>query len=253
MIYDLQKASLGKRISAALFDIIILGCLVVALAAIFSAVFGYDNYNEQLTAAYDKYEKEYDVDWDISLEDLEKLTEEELARYKAAEEALNADEEAVFAYNMVFNLSLVIITLSILFGYFILEFIVPNIFGNGQTLGKKIFGIAVMREDGIKVIPPLMFIRTILGKFTIETMIPVLIIIMIMFETIGLMGTIIIGLILLLQIILMIVTRTNSTIHDVLAKTVVVDLSSQMIFDSEEALVEYKKKAHAEQAARQTY
>ena len=45
----------------------------------------------------------------------------------------------------------------------------------------------------------------------------------------------------------MIATKTNSTIHDILAKTVVVDLSSQMIFDSEEAMIDYKTKLHAEQ------
>ena len=152
-----------------------------------------------------------------------------------------------------FSLTMVIVSMSILFSYLIWEFFIPLRLKNGQTFGKKIFGIGVMREDGIKVTAPLLFIRTILGKFTIETMVPVLIIIMLFFGTIGITGLLTLGLILLLQIILMIATRTNSTIHDVLAKTVVVDLSSQMIFDSEEALVEYKKKVHAEQAARQTY
>ena len=146
-----------------------------------------------------------------------------------------------------------IASLSILLGYLILEFFVPIKFGNGQTIGKKIFGIGVMRTDSVKVTAPLLFIRTILGKFTIETMIPVLIILMIFFNTIGLVGTVILGLILLLQVILMIVTHTNSVLHDVLAKTVVIDLPSQMIFESEEELMEYKKKVHAEKAARQAY
>ena len=60
-------------------------------------------------------------------------------------------------------------------------------------------------------------------------------------------------LILLLQVILMIATHTNSMIHDVLAKTIVVDMASQMIFDTEQDLVEYKKKVHEERVARQTY
>jgi hypothetical protein len=42
-------------------------------------------------------------------------------------------------------------------------------------------------------------------------------------------------------------------LHDVLAKTVVIDLASQMIFENEEALIAYKTKVHADQAARQTY
>ena len=39
-------------------------------------------------------------------------------------------------------------------------------------------------------------------------------------------------------------------IHDKLAGTVTVDLASQMIFDSPEALLEYKKRLHAESTER---
>ena len=253
MIFDLQKASAWKRISAGLFDGIILGIAVVGLAFVFSVLFKYDDYNQTLNDFYAGYEKEYDIVFDITAEQYEKLSSEALAKYHAAYDALIADYDAMYAYNMVINLTFVISSLSILFGFMILEFFVPNVFGNGQTLGKKIFGIGVMRTDGIKVNGPLMFIRTILGKFTIETMIPVLIIVMISFNAIGMIGMIILGLILLLQVILMIAIHTNSMIHDVLAKTVVVDMASQMIFDTEQDLVEYKKKVHEERVARQIY
>ena len=159
----------------------------------------------------------------------------------------------MYAYNMVVNLTRVIATTGFLLAFLILEFAIPMILKNGQTLGKKIFGIGVMREDGVKVVGPLMFIRTVLGKFTIETMIPIFIAMMIFFGSVGLEGTIILGLILLVQVILMIKTQTNSAIHDVLAKTVVIDVASQMIFDSEADLIAYKEKAHAEKAARQAY
>ena len=99
----------------------------------------------------------------------------------------------------------------------------------------------------------MMFVRTVLGKYTLETMIPVLIIIMLLFQMVGLMGTIVIGFILLLQVILLIVTRTNSAIHDMIACTVAVDMASQMIFDSPEALLEYKKRISAELANRAEY
>jgi len=245
MIYDLQKASIWKRCSAALFDFIILGIVVVGIAVLLSGVLGYDKHYGDMNAAYDKYEKQYGIEFEI--------TEEEKLAWDTAYEALCKDEAAIYAYNMVFNLSLLIVTFSILLAFVILEFVIPLILGNGQTLGKKIFGIGVMRTDGIKVIGPLVFIRAILGKFTIETMIPVLILVMVFFNVIGIVGPIIIGLILLVQIVLMIKTNTNSLIHDVLAKTVVIDVASQMIFDSEEAMIEYKKKVHAEQAAHQTY
>ena len=253
MALDLQKASIWKRVSAYLFDLIILGILVVGIAFIFSAVFGYDDYNQQLSDAYTNYETQYNVSFELTLEEYDALTEEELARYDKAYDALVADNEAMYAYNMVINLTLLIMTISILLSYVILEYVVPLLFKNGQTLGKKIFGICVMRTDGVKMTTLQMFVRTILGKYTIETMIPVLILVMLYFNTIGLPGTIVLGLILLLQIIVIGVTKTNSAIHDLLSGTVVVDYHSQKIFSSTDELIEYKKVLAAERAARQSY
>ena len=253
MIFDLQKASMWKRVSAFLFDFILLVIAVAGFAFLLSAVFGYDKHNTALDAAYAIYEAEYGVVFDISQEEFMQKSEAEQQVWNSAYQALIKDQEAMYSYNMVINLTLVISSLAILLAYLLLEFFVPVKFGNGQTLGKKIFGVAVMRTDGVKITAPLLFIRTILGKFTIETMIPVLICIMIFFNTIGIVGILILGLILLVQIILLITTHTNSCIHDVLAKTVAVDMQSQLIFDTEEELIAYKNKVHAEKVARQTY
>ena len=253
MIFDLQKASMWKRISAYLFDLILLVIAVAGFAFLLSMMFGYDKYNAALDEAYARYEAEYGVVFDISQEEFMHKSEAEQTAWNEAYQALIKDQDAMYSYNMVINLTLVISTLAILLAYLILEFFVPIRFGNGQTLGKKIFGVAVMRTDGVRVTAPLLFIRTILGKITIETMIPVLICVMIFFNTIGIVGMLILGLILLLQIILMITTHTNSCIHDVLAKTVAVDMASQLIFETEEELIAYKNKVHAEKVARQTY
>lgn len=253
MIFDLQKASMWKRVSAALLDAIVLIIAVVGLAFGFSVLFKYDSYNDALNNAYAMYEQEYGIEFELTAEEFELMSAEDMAQYEAAYEALIADYDAMYAYNMVINLTLTIATLSILGGYLILEFFVPKFLGNGQTIGKKIFSIAVMRVDGVKVSSPLMFIRTVLGKFTIETMIPVIILVMISFNSIGVIGILILAAILILEIVLLIVTHTNSMIHDVLAKTVVVDMVSQMIFDSEEDMLAYKKKAHEEHVSRQAY
>lgn len=253
MIFDLQKASMWKRISAWLFDFIIFVIAAVGIAFLLSAILGYDKHNTALNEAYAKYEAEYGVIFDVTQEEYMQLSAEKQATWNEAYQALIKDNEAMYSYNMVINLTLVISTLAILLAYLVLEFFIPIKFGNGQTLGKKIFGVAVMRTDGVKVTAPLMFIRTILGKFTIETMIPVLICVMIFFNMIGIVGMFILGLILLLQIILMITTYTNSCIHDVLAKTVAVDMASQLIFETEEELIAYKNKVHAEKVAHETY
>ena len=120
-------------------------------------------------------------------------------------------------------------------------------------MGKKIFGIALMRTDGVKVTPFMMCVRTILGKYTVETMIPILIVIMLLFQLVGVGGTLVIALILLAQIIALFATSTNSAIHDLFACTVAVDMASQRMFESPEALLEYKKRLSAEAANRADY
>lgn len=252
-MFDLQKASMWKRFSAVLFDMILLVILTVGAAFLLSALFGYDKHDTAWNEAQARYEKAYDVVFDITEEEYMQMSDSERDNWGSAYNALIKDEEAMYSYNMVLNLTLLISTLAILAAYLVLEFAVPLKLGNGQTLGKKIFGVAVMRTDGVKITAPLLFIRTILGKFTIETMIPVLVCVMIFFNTIGIMGILILGLILLVQIILLIKTQTNSCIHDALAKTVAVDFASQMIFETTEEMIAYKNKVHAEKVARQTY
>jgi uncharacterized RDD family membrane protein YckC len=253
MILDIQKAGVLKRISAFLLDVILLCILVTGFAFGLSAITGYDSYNEKLDAARDRYEKEYDVSFDLSQEEYSKLTDEQKATLDKAFAAFGEDEEVVYLYNMQINLILLISSISIFLAYFILEFIVPLLLKNGQTVGKKIFGLALMRTDGVRLSAVSLFARTVLGKYTLETMVPVAIVIMIFLGSLGITGTVVLLLLLALQVGVLIYTKTNSSIHDLLAASVVVELSSQMIFDSEEAMMAYKKKIHADAVERAKY
>lgn len=253
MISDLQKASLWKRISAALFDGILVGIVTVGFIYLLSSITGYDGYSDTVTESFAAYEQQYGVTFEMTEEEYRAMTAEELERYNEAYQALCSDKEAMYAYNMMTNLMMLITSIGILAGILSLEFFVPLWLGNGQTLGKKVFGLCLMRTDGIRINGPLLFIRTVLGKYTIETMVPVLILLMISFNMVGIVGTAVLALIGLLQIVILAATQTNSLIHDLLAKTVVVDYQSQRIFNNEEELIEYKKKLHAERVARQEY
>ncbi len=250
MVVDLQKASVWKRIAAWLLDFILLIVLVVGFMYLLSGILGYDSYNDKVEAAQAKYEAQYGIRFDS---DRQSLTEQEQKAYDDAYAALNADTEALQAYNMVVNLSLLMATFGILLAMLILEFVVPLILKNGQTIGKKCFSIGLMRTDGVKMNHLQLFTRTVLGKFAIETMIPVYILLMIFWEIMGVEGTLFLGALLIAQLVCVGVTRTNSAIHDLLAGTVAVDLSSQEIFQSTEALIEYTKRIHAERAAKKEY
>ncbi len=253
MTQDLQKASFWKRISAFMMDAIFLVILAVGCGAALSGAFHFDQYNERIQAAYVQYETDYGISFELTQEEYETMPQEERSRFDEAYEALIADQEAMYAYNMTINLTLLITTLSVLIAVLLLEFVGPMILGNGQTLGKKVFGLGVMRVDGVRLTTIQLFIRTFLGKFTIEIMVPVLLLLMLFFNIIGLVGLIVLGGILLLQVILLGVSKTNSVIHDYLAGTVVIDIASQRIFDTTDDMIEYKKKIAAEKAARQAY
>ena len=253
MIFDLQKANMLKRISAFLFDFIMRMMLIAGLAIIISAILGYDGKLEKLESCYDKYEEKYGINLDISDADFTALSDGEKAKYEEAEKEFSADGEAMALTALILNLTILIAVFSILFGYLILEFLVPLLMGNGQTLGKKIFGIGVMREDGVRITHFMLFVRAILGKCTLEALVPIAIAALILIANAGLFGILALLMLAALEVFLMVKTKTNSCIHDVLSYAVTVDMASQMIFDSEAALVEYKNKIHAEAVDRADY
>ena len=155
--------------------------------------------------------------------------------------------------SLLLNLVLLISSLGILIPYLLLEFLVPLKLGNGQTLGKKIFGIAVMRVDGVRLPPMLLFIRTVLGKYTLETMLPLFLCFVM---TMGVMPVAcVLGLAILAvtQLFFIIAKPLRTPIHEMISATVSVDFASQMIFETPEELMEYKKQLHAQEAERAEY
>ena len=252
MIYDIQRASMWKRISAFLFDSILLGIAAVLIAWVLSGALGYDRHHAALHDAYARYGEAYGVDFSLSLSDYDAMPPERQQALSDAYAALGADAQAVGAYNAVVSLTLLITSLGILFAFASLEFAVPLSFGNGQTLGKKIFGLGVMRQDGVRIDGRILFIRTFLGKYTFETMVPALMIMMIWFGILGLAGTLVLLGILIFECMLLI-RRDRLTIHDALSATIAVDIASQMIFPDRASMIAYKEKIHAQQAARQPY
>lgn len=253
MVYALQKASFLKRVAAWLLDAILVAILAVGIVWLLSAALGYDAYNQRVSDAYDRYEAQYGVTFEVSEEEYLSWSEEQQRSYDAAYEALCSDEDAMYAYNMVVNLSLLTTSLGLLLAVMGLEFVVPLLLGEGRTVGKRVFDLCVIRTDCVRMTTVQLFVRTLLGKFAVETMIPVYLILMIFWGIVGAGGTLVLLALPLAQIISLIASRRNAAIHDLLAGTVVADYSSQMIFDSAQACLDYQKKIHAERAAKQVY
>lgn len=242
MLWDLQKGSMLKRISALILDVILVMILATGFGTLVSGVIGYDDTLDMLNARYSEYESEYGISMNLAEEDYEGLSDEERANYEAAAAAMAVDRETNDIYERLVNETLVIMTFGILLAYVVTDIIIPLMFGNGQTPGKKIFSLAVMQTDHTRLRPFSLAVRTVLGKFTVETMIPVLLCVMIYFGFIGIGGTIAMIILFLAQCVALIVTQTDSALHDLMASTVVVDMKSQMIFEDAHAAEEYRQK-----------
>lgn len=253
MPIQLQKASISKRIAAALLDFMLLIVIITGAATLFANIFGYEANLNTLENREKYFEAEYGIDFRITSEQYDALTEEQRQNYDAAMEALLGDEEYSRLWYKQFSLILQIATFSILLGILVVEFVIPLFLKNGQTVGKKVFSLALVQTDCVQATKMQIFVRAILGKFTIETMIPVYILIMLYFATANIVHLAILAGLLIGQIVSIAVSKTNAAIHDLMAGTVVVDMPSQHIFQTKEDLLEHTKKIHAEQANRSDY
>ena len=251
---DVQKANMWKRISAWLFDFILLFIVITGFAFLTAWVVDIDTYYGDYAAVRAEYAEKYNIDTEA---DTSGYTEEQLKEYNdrcdEADAAFAQDERALYNWGMIVTLVPVIITVSVFLGYLVMEFIIPLFLKEGRTIGKKIFGLCLMRVDSVRVTSVQLFVRTVLGKFTVETMIPLTLIALIIMNIATVVAPVALIAICGAQIILIISSQTHSAIHDRMSGVVVVDFSSQMLFDTHEEMLAYKQRVHAEAASRSPY
>ena len=254
MSFSLQKANFWKRISAFMFDGVLLFVLTLACMIGFHAAFNIDAKIDKLETYRAQYEAEYGIDLDIPQEDYDKLTDEEKKVYDETyikvNEAMSKDEAIMELNGNIITLVATSISLGLLIATTGLYFVVPLCFKNGRTLGKKIFGLAVVRTNGVKLTNPILFARSLIGFYAIEVMFPLMLTALTLLGVLGAIGFITIGLFFILQIGVMIYTKkTNSCIHDLLTDSVVVDMASQQIFETQAERTEFDKAEAARKAA----
>lgn len=270
-MFELRKIGIIRRASALLLDAILLAVLATGFMFLISLMCNYkeeERLSLQYYAEWEDYRKTYvgyvaaycdytyeetEDDYVItrngeqsslnelmqSLADNKDGSETMQAAY-AAYTALPPAEEVNWQYRYVYNLLFMMTSIGVLLSYIILEFILPVIFKNGQTIGKKVFGCCLVRPNCVKITTLALFARTILGKYAIETMFPILLVFLFLFNGIGILAIILLAALVLLNIILFIALKNRTPLHDVLAGTVVADMRLQMIFQSDEELAEKK-------------
>ena len=253
-----------------LFDFMMLIVVFLTCAFPLIALFRYNDYldqREELQGSIlekwkiEELEEKYADYENVSFFEYEKrLTEEQKAAlpeevqiaFKGCKEELDTNEALANNLGTLVILFVTIFSLSLLLAFIILEFIVPLIFKNGQTFGKKIFSLAVVRVDSVKISPFVLFVRTILGKYTICTMVP-LITFPMFYTAMSIVPIFFVLLILLLHIVFYFTSGTGALIHDKMAATAVVDMQTQMIFDSVEEKENYQLRIHREEVSKADY
>lgn len=281
-MFELRKIGIVKRASALLLDAILLAVLTTGFMFIISLICNYSKEEKLANAYYAEWEDfrteyvggvsafygfEYSEDEDggytIKTSDGKDTTLDEVMERldkSGGEDAETAEAYRVYLdlmervppskvnrqYRYVYSLLFMMTSLGILLAYLVLEFIIPIILKNGQTIGKKVFAIALVRNDCVKISILSLFARTLLGKFAIETMFPVLLVFLFLFGEMGILAIILFAALAILNITMFFATKNRTPIHDMLAMTVAVDLKLQMIFESEEELVQKKSLAAKE-------
>ena len=284
-MFELRKIGLVKRFSALLLDAIMLLVLTTGFMFIISLICNYDREQGLATQYYNEwneYRKEYALDvcdyygyayqeteydeftvkkdgvdstlnavWDKLLADegnyegdkADKLTE----AYDKFVNELTPDNVVNAQYRYAYSLLFMMISIGVLLAYVVLEFVIPIIMKNGQTIGKKVFGIGVVRTDCVKMSNLMLFMRTFVGKFAIETMFPILLVILFLFGSLGILAIILFAAITILNIAMFFATKNKTPIHDMIAGTVTVDIKLQVIFDSTEDMIARKTLQHTEE------
>ena len=275
-MFELRRIGIVKRLSAQLLDLILLAVLSTGFIFILSLICNYSAAEELAAKQYEAWEDfqekhvanvadfygfTYEKDGEVytiknketgeasSLDELiKKLSEskgedgikEAYPDAYAAYENLPSAAVVNAQYNYVQSLLFMIISLGILLSYIVLEFILPIILKNGQTVGKKVFGICLVRSDCVKITNLSLFVRTFLGKYIIETMIPIVLVFLLFFGGMGILAVVLFAVLEIVNVILFFVLKNRTPIHDLVAGTVAADMKLQMIFESEEELAEKK-------------
>lgn len=268
---ELKRIGIVKRASAFLLDVILLVVLTTGFIFIISLICNYSHeealamqyYEEwedfrkqcipQVAEAYGFKYTETDDGYQITKNGQPSSLEAVVAALDASEgndpataaeyelyKNLTPSSTVNIQYRYVYTLLFTMVSVGLLLAYMVLEFILPLILKNGQTAGKKIFGICLVRSNSVKISTVQLFARTFLGKFAIETMFPVLLVFLFLFGGIGVLAIILIAALFILNTVLFLATRNKTPIHDIFADTVAVDMSLQVICKSEEELIEKK-------------
>ncbi len=218
----MEKYPFMKRAFAAAIDILLIALLTVFIAMPMSSLTGYKQARSDVDNLFSYMEQTYGVRFNLTAQELANLTEEQSHRYEEAFAFFAGDEENVRTYNRMVLGSYMTVLGSILIAVLILELAVPLILKDGQTAGKKLMGLVVIRMDGSPINALRLIARAVLGKFLVEIAVPVFTILEMYNGITGSRSFLMVMGLFILPAACMILTKERRLIHDFLSGSRVV-------------------------------
>lgn len=210
-----------RRFGAFIVDLCLVIFLTVMIALPLRGVSGYTAASEKMDAIFNSIASQHGVDINITNQQYNALSEEEKLAVDAALKDISENEEAAELYSKTVKLTMIITFASLFVAVVILELVLPLIFKNGQTIGKKLMRLEVRRRDGSSVNFVTLLLRSISGKFFLDYGLPVFFFFSMLYANAGRIP--LVGLLLLAtaQIVSIAVTSDRRALHDILAGTYV--------------------------------
>jgi uncharacterized RDD family membrane protein YckC len=235
--YTLNLANPWKRFAAWILDFILLATIAVGVTWLCSIIFNFTEENAKLYSYYEQYGVYTVTDGVGAFCETDANYSNECA---AMWTNFGNDASAVGQYQKVVSLTFIMLTIGVFVSTTIIYLVFPLIFRNGQTIGKKVMGVALLSKDEIQVSTFQVVTRYLIGNFTIMLMLPIMLLLVAIYFNWGLILTLPGIAIELGNIVAIMVTKNKQNIPDLIARTIPIDISSQIIAKTPEELSKYK-------------
>lgn len=211
-----------RRFGAFIVDLCLVIVVTVLIALPLRGISGYATTSDSMNAIFDRIASKHGVDINMTNQQYNALPDEEKLAVDAALLEISEDEEAAELYTKTVRLLMIVVFSSLLVSVVLLELVLPLVFKNGQTIGKKLMRLKVERRDETPLNFVTMLLRSITGKFFIDYALPVFFFLSFVYANAG--RTPLTGLLMLElgQIVCIVATKERRAIHDVIAGTRVV-------------------------------
>lgn len=173
--YGINPASVLNRIMSGLLDFILTVVLATGFFSLISRVLNYDDISNQLMGKY--------VEYGVYIEDDNGGYQYnghtysivvDTTTYNEVKERFNNDAVAVNLEYKSETCAFASISTGCLLSLIVIDFVLPLLFKNGRTIGGIMMKVGLISKKGIKISNVQLFARCIIGRYIIETIIPII-------------------------------------------------------------------------------